>query len=462
MEMAKTPDKTACIIGLDLGTSAVKGVLMRADRRVLKTAARPAHYRRPHPDWVEADAEQQGRDVLGVIRELASGSPAPVRALACAAASGNTLLTDAQGRPLTPILSWMDRRCVDHQPAALGGLTSDAVRHVTGWPCVNTFPLAHLAWLREHEPDRCRQAAHVGMNTDWLLFRLTGAWRMDHSTATTFHLQDQVRRCWHRPYLERLGITEDRLSRLTGTAVPAGRITPAAASATGLTTDTIAVTGCFDHPAAARAVGVLEPGQLMLSCGTSWVGFIPCADRNAILAADLLCDPFLSDHGGPWGGMFSAPAIGPVIDWYIDHAVAPGEKNRLRIFDELASRAAPGAGGLTIDLFAPPRSIDADRAAVARAVMEGAARALNAHLVRLRAHGFRFDRAVMVGGPSNSPVWPGIIADTTGLDLSVGTSHAGAMGAAILAGIGAGLTVTAGRHDASNLSDAPAAPGETP
>ncbi len=439
-----------CLIGLDLGTSAVKGVLMHADGRILATAERPVQYANPQPGWVEADAGEQYRDVLAVIRELAAASPNPVRALAAAAASGNTLLADAQGCPLTPVINWMDQRSISHPPSALDGLNTGDVHQVTGWPCVDSFPLAHLAWLQENHPALYRSAARVCMNTDWLLFRLTGQWVMDYSTATTFHLQNQVSRNWHPPHLDRLGIAETQLSRLTGSGIAVGPLTPEAAASTGLTTETLAVTGSFDHPSAARAAGVRNPGQLLLSCGTSWVGFTPFGDRAAIIRAGMLCDPFLADHGGPWGGIFSVPAIGPVINWYVDNVIAPGEANPLRIFDELAAHAAPGAGGLVIDLKEPPRPLDADRKRVARAVMESAARALNGLLIKLKTAGFHFDQAVLVGGPSKSPVWPGIIAEITGLDLSVGSAHAGAKGAAMLAAAGAGISLNT--NDRSDLS----------
>ncbi len=439
--MMSRPD-LSCLIGLDLGTSAVKGVLLHVDGRILKTADRPVNYHYPQPGRVEADAEQWYQDILAVIRDLATAAPAPVKALAAAAASGNTLLADGQGRPLCPVINWMDRRCEGNPPAALNGLTPDTVRDVTGWPCVDAFPLAHLAWLQEHEPARYRSAARVCMNTDWLTFRLAGQWVMDYSTATTFHLQHQEQRRWHRPYLDRLGIRESQLSRLTGSGVVAGVLSAEAALACGLTTETLVVTGSFDHPSGARASGVLEPGQLMLSCGTSWVGFTPFGDRQAILDAGMLCDPFLSEDGGPWAGIFSVPAIAPVIDWYVDNLIAPGAQDRLRIFDELAGQAPAGAGGLEIDLLAPPAPVQADRALISRAVMEGAARALNVHLLRLKTSGFNFSRAVLIGGPSKSPVWPGIIAGMTGLDLSVGSAHAGAKGAALLAAAGAGISLS--------------------
>lgn len=430
--MKRQPEYT---LGLDLGTSALKGALMSKDGRILRTAERTVAYDRPAPDCIELDANSHWRDVAGLIRELVDAAPGPVRALAISGASGNTLLSDATGVPLTPIINWMDRRCQKQLPPALQGVTPADIRRVSGWPCIDTFPLAHLAWLRQHRPDALDAAAHIGMNTDWLLFRLTGQWIMDTSTATTFHLQDQLGRRWHEPFLKRLGLREEQLPRLTGCGIAVASLTPEAAGATGLTTETLAVTGAFDHPSAARAVEITEPGQLLLSCGTSWVGLLPWPDRDAIIEAELLCDPFLRDQGGPWAGMFSVPAIGPVIDAYLETLIAPDADagERFKRFDTLASQAPAGAKGLVIDLRSPPRPLDADPALVARAVMEGAADALGAKLDALRDRGFRFKQAVLVGGPGRSPVWPRIIAERTGLELTVGSAHAGAKGAAMLA-----------------------------
>jgi len=431
----------SCLIGLDLGTSVIKGVL--TDRRgvVLAEASRSNNLLHPKEGWVEIEPAGHYRNVCDVIRRLAAAAPGDVAAVAMAAASGNTLLTDERGEPLSNLITWMDCRAQMNPPAALSGLTAAAVRQITGWPCVTNFPLAHLAWLRENEPRLYGAAAHYGMDTDWLLYRLTGNWMMDFSTATTFHLQEQISGTYHIPFLERLGIVPEKLSALTRSGLVAGHLTPQAAADTGLSERTLAVTGCFDHPAAARAAGVLEPGQLMLSCGTSWVGFVPHGNRQALVDAELLCDPFLSRSGGPWAGMFSVSCIGRAIDWYVEHVIAADEdaEMRMRVFDASAAEAPPGAGGLRIDLREPPRLLSASRAHVSRAVMEGAAGLLAERVRDLSDRGFRYTHAVMVGGPSRSPVWPRIVAELTGLDVTVGGRSAGARGAALLAGIGAGL-----------------------
>ncbi len=442
-----------CLIGLDLGTSAIKGVLTDGQGTVLAEAGAEARFLHPHDGWVENDPEQHYRNICRVIRELATKAPGEIAAISMAAASGNTLLTGDGGAPLTNIINWMDRRAEQNPPAALAGLDAAAVARITGWPCVTGFPLANLAWLQEYRPELYASAAHYGMDTDWLLYRLTGKWLMDHSTATTFHLQEQTTGAYYEPFLKRLDIPRTKLSELTHSGVAVGPLTAQALRDTGLSKRTTVVTGCFDHPAAARFVGVLEPGQLMLSCGTSWVGFTPFMDRQAILDAQMLCDPFLSAGNGPWGGMFSVPYIGRTIDWYVNNVIAPGERDRMRIFDDLAAQAAPGAGGLVINLQEPPQRRDTEHANLSRAIMEGAARLLNEKIQELKPHGFSYARAVMVGGPANSPIWPKIVAEITGIEVAVGGRSAGARGAARLAGIGSG--VFRDEHDALRVPGEP-------
>ncbi|MDD4357065.1 MAG: FGGY-family carbohydrate kinase, partial [Smithellaceae bacterium] len=148
---------------------------------------------------------------------------------------------------------------------------------------------------------------------------------------------------------------------------------------------------------------------------------------------------FLTDQGGGWGGIFSVPYIGNTIEWYVDNLIAPGSTQKYKIFDNLAAAAPVGANGLKIDLKKPPRMIKASPGDVARAVMENAALQLQEKLTELKDHGIEFDRAVIVGGPSRSPIWPRIISDATGLKLIIGDSYAGAKGAAMLAGIGIGI-----------------------
>ena len=427
------------LMGLDIGSSAIKGIVIDAMGSTIRAAQSGVHLVHGTDGRVELDPLVHLQDVYQVLHTLSDHLTRPIAAMAMSAASGNTLLCDHEGHPLTPIISWMDERVRTRLPRALDLLESAEVHRTTGWPQVDSFPLAHLAWLRESLPDLYGEAAHCCMSTDWILFHLTGNWVMDHSMATTFRLQNQEARSYHQPYLELLDLTNDRLSHLAPSGAVAGTVTAVGATRSRLPVGTPVFLGSFDHPSAARSAGVLIPGQLLLSCGTSWVGFFPEQDRNAILDAGLLCDPFLSDRGGPWGAMFSVPNIGQTIEWYVHNVVAPGADDPYRWFDEAAAAANPGANGLRIDMREKPHHVTGDSGSIARAVMEGAARLVNEHLKLLADKGITFSEAVMVGGPARSRTWPRIVQDTTGISIAVGSTHAGARGAALMAGIGAAI-----------------------
>jgi sugar (pentulose or hexulose) kinase len=441
------------LIGLDVGTSAVKGVLVSSGGETLAAARRSASLLRPQSGRVELEPEEHYRTVCSLLQELASRAPrgARVRALAMSTASGNVLLTDGGGRPLGNILSWLDTRSVGRTAELLPGFDPAGFHQVSGWPYGEMFPLAQLAWLRRHEPDSWRRAAHVGMNTDWLLYRLCGRWGMDPSTATTFYLYDQRARTWHRPYLELLGLEEDRLSRLAPSGQALGTLSPRAARDTGLPRTARVVLGCFDHPGAARGAGVLDPGELLLSCGTSWVGLYPLAERGPGIRQKLLVDPFLSP-GGPWAAMVALTAIGVTIEKYIDRfLLEPGEDSagKFEILNAAAAACPAGAGGLRLDLYRDRTDFLREvrdplggrpREQLARALMEGAALVMRRTRRELAAAGIGARRLVMVGGPSESPVWPRIVAEMCGLELELaGGQNAGAAGAAVLAAVGAGL-----------------------
>lgn len=439
------------LMGLDLGTSAVKGVVISDEGEIIAQGKRSTQFLRPQSGFVELCPEVHYRTVCDLIRELVSGIPpgSSIAALSMAAASGNTILTGSAGEPLTNIISWLDQRAVNVAHELLPEFDFEQVHAIVGWPWSGSFPFGHLAWLKHNAPALYDSASHYGMNSDYLLFRLTWKWGMDYSTATTFYLQDQCQRQWHAPYLERLEISENSLSTLLPSGSVLGPLTPQAAEDINLSEKTLVVLGAFDHPCAARGTGMLQPGDLLLSCGTSWVGFYPLEDRNLALSQKLLIDPFLTPDG-PWGALFSLARIGTTIDWYIEHLILqPSDAfaNRYRIFNACAQQALPGANGLYINLFRDTLSMSEEtvklkirysREDIARAVMEGTAFEMRRKIEELARAGIPAKRIAMVGGPTESPIWPRIVADITGLELRlINGQNAGAVGAAILAGIGA-------------------------
>ncbi len=441
------------LLGVDLGTSAFKAVAITVDGSILASDRREVSYERPAPDQVEFSAADRYQNLCDLIRQMTSALPANAKAaaLCLSGASGNTLLLDGRYRPLVPAISWLDTRPGVDFPTLLPQLSREEVRATVGWSWSKRFPLTQLAWLRRHRPALYRKARYVALDTAYYYRGLTGRLAIDHSSATTFFLQDQQRRRWHPPFLAALDLKPAALPDLVAPGAPIGGLTRKAARAVGLPAGLPVIAGSFDHPSAALGSGVLQPGELLLSCGTSWVGFLPTHDRAAALAAGLIIDPFLQP-AGPWGAMFSLTALGTVVDRYLT-TVFPLPRalplaERYQRFVAAAGTVPGGQEGPPIDPLLP---LPGSRAAKARLVgdstlgqlsrrlMVGVALALRRRLAAVTRSGFKTRRITMVGGATSSPVWTQIVADVLDRELFIaGGPNAGAVGAALLGGIGAG------------------------
>lgn len=434
------------IIGLDIGTSSVKGVLMSADGTEQYPGKASFVYTCRDDGSVEISAEDYLKACYACLKELASKVPAggELAAVSAASASGNLLLLDENGKPATPIYNWQDTRVADEPAKVLGAdYDWDAFYRINGWGFTfNSFPLAQLCWQKVHAPERLEKASKVCMSTEYLYYCLTGEWGIGPSAGTPFYLLDQTKGTYNLPVLEKLGIPVEKLPPVMKTGTVLGKVTKAAAEASGLPEGTPIVIGTFDHPSAARGVGICKEGQLLLSCGTSWVGFYPVNDREKIANAKMLIDPFLSEFGGPWAGMVSLASLSAQIEGFSRTYVDDSDKWYLTLVEQ-AAQSSWGAGGLTIDLLAEPKDAEIrsfEKRHVARAIMECVVNLLAERLQQVAASGISCTEAVMVGGPSETPLWAQLIAEKTGMEVRVmHGSYAGAVGAATVAASAVGL-----------------------
>ena len=387
-------------IGLDLGTGAIKGVCWNAAHGILHSVSERIRLHHPHPGWTELDAQEYLAQVLRILRALAAASDAPVGAVAFAAASGNTLLCAPDGTPRTPVVSWLDRR-LDWRPSPDWN-----VRQVCGWPAIPAFPLMHLEYFRREAP-ALLASSHVAMNNDWITWMLTGRHALDYSNGAPFYLFDQRTFRYHPPFLAHFGLDETRLPEMlpSGTAIATLKQEYTGGN---LTADTRFVAGSFDHPAGARAAGVTSPGDLLLSCGTSWVGFYPVPNRDDIIEKGELCDTFLAPDGGCWGAMFSVEGIGVDIEDFILGRFGDAPDRYLAFNQEARQPDSPSRRKM--------------REVVAR------------FKERLDQHP-PFRKVVVSGGPSEGATWPAVIEEVLRIpvELSPYRSHTGAVGAAMLA-----------------------------
>ncbi|MBR7163705.1 MAG: hypothetical protein IKD21_01880 [Clostridia bacterium] len=431
------------LIGLDIGTSSVKGVLMTTEGDVIKTARCGFSYTKLEGGGLEIAAEDFTSVCVRTIKELAQGAAGDICGICAASASGNLLVLDEENKPATPIFNWQDSRVTTEATEVLGELDTDALYRRTGWPFdYTTFPLALLCYVKKHEPQKLKNCGKVCMSTEYLYYCLTGKWGISTSAGTPFYLIDQQTGQYIPELLNALEITEEQLPPVLPCGSVLGGTLPEMEKACGLPAGTPVVLGSFDHPSAARGVGVLNEGEMLLSCGTSWVGFFPIKDREKAASAKALIDPFLAPVGGCWATMVSVSSLSERIQLYTNRYIDDSDK-AFQILADLAAKSKAGANGLSLCLTEDPDDANVlkyEKTDIARAIMEGTVLLLKAKLDNLAQVGIKATSAVMVGGPSENPMWLRLIEEICGITgKTIHGSSAGAVGAAMMAGIGTGI-----------------------
>ena len=441
------------VIGLDLGSTAVKGVaiteageIMSVERETIEfgQGTRQSVYELPVDDYVQLLCSLLGK-LIAKRHALAS--------IAWVTAGGNLILLDKQGRALAPMMSWLDKRPLDGSiDQELAAIPASEVYRTVGWPLAPQFPLGRLLWIRKNHPELLHKARRVCMNNDYLGHYLTGIWALDDSTATTFYLYDQVKKTVSREQLALAGLHSEQISPLLPSGARLGPLTPEVCRRYSLDCGAApeVVLGSFDHPGAARATGLRKLSQLMFSCGTSWVGCMVLPDRETGLERQLLLDPFTSSSGGSWFGMFSEAGLGRHFDSWVSEFLArfrPGSSLDLRLFDQLASRA-DGSGVPIVDPVQQPlddalyAQLDGmySSEAIARAVLEGVVFRFKLLMQTKGLSIDNVDEIFLVGGPTESSLWPQIIADCFERPVLIRFGQtAGAVGAALMAAGGIGM-----------------------
>lgn len=425
------------LIGLDIGTSAVKGALMAEDGRIIKVTDKKFEY--------VFDGSLKLLDpglfcetCFDVIAALASAAGGKTDALCFCHASGNPLFLDKNGEPLTRIIGWQSVIPWDDINAVYTKEEQDAFYRTVGWGFFNGMPAADLAYIKIHRPDVLENTGFMCMSGEYLNHRLTGKWGMSYSMGTPSYLMDQEKGIYNKPLLDKFGIKEECLPPVCEKGTVLGTVLPDIADRLGLDAGTAVVLGSFDHPSGALGAGVLEPGQLLLSCGTSWVELFPVEDREFALSTGGLVDRFAL-NGPKWCVMKSLESVTVKIDRLRERffGVVPH-----RIFDGLAGEAPLGCGGLKFDFSDEDqkRAEGYEKKYIARAIIEAAANQLKDNLKDLEKCGLYAKSITAIGGITNSPICTRILSEVLERDIKVVNGQsAGAVGSCLLAGIGTGL-----------------------
>jgi len=449
------------LIGLDVGTTATKALLFDLQGRTIAAASQGYGLITPHEGWVEQDAEELWRAVVAVLQAIAARTGAGDRIVALAQSSqgGTTIPVDASGIPTHHAISWMDQRAHDQAQQVRQTCGAECIYLTTGWPLQDGLPLQHIAWLRSDRPATFAATRRFAFVNDWITFRLTGRWCMNPSDASITQLMNIALSDWDDRLLGEAGIRRDQLSPVDASATPVGLLTKVASDVTGLPRDLLVANGAHDQYCAAVATGVTRPGPVLLSCGTAWVLLMVPEDLETGLGSGMA----ISCHAisGHWGAIRSLGGVGTSLEWFLNQVWAGAEEPTDRETEYMTlgrhvQQSPAGADGL---LFFPLAgghsgaigthrgafaglSLSHTRGDMARAVMEGIAFELLWAMGEIRDRAMQMTELRMVGGGAESAVWPQIVADITGVPVVLPSSRqAASRGAAILAGVGAGLFV---------------------
>ena len=426
------------IIGLDLGTTAVKGVLTDTDGKVLATVTK--RYKYYFENGVKYQKPHEYLDFcFDVIKTLADFSDDNnVLAVCSCCASGNLIILDNDDNPLTPIIGWQTAVPQEEIDKFYTEEEKTETYKTVGWQFLENFPMSQLGWIKLNSPDIIDKAKMITMSAEYLNFALTGKWGISQSMGTPFYLLDQEKGIYNQKLLKKLGISEDKLPKIYDKGTVLGDVIPEVAEKLNLRSTTKVVLGSFDHPSAAMGAGVFEVGEMLISCGTSWVEFLPVPSREFAISTGFLVDRFMLS-GAPYCIMASVVSISEKIEKLREHYLG---KISHKEFDEYVKGSSLGAGGLRFMLTDSDYHLEKDysKSDIARATIECSAYVLKDNLETLKKSGIDVKKITMVGGISNSSVCVNVISEVLGLPVRViNGESAGAVGSALLAGIGIGI-----------------------
>jgi len=424
------------LIGLDVGTTALKGVAVSEDGRVEARAEEPYPLASPRPGWTEQDPELWWEACGRVLRRLGAAD-----AIGLSGQMHGLVLLDADLRPIRPAILWNDGRTAAQCARIEQTLGREELIALTGNRALTGFTAPKLLWVREHEPELYARVRHVLLPKDYVRLRLTGELATDVSDASGTLLFDVARRTWSDRVLSALGIPPDWMPPALESPVVAGTTeagVPVAA-------------GAGDQAAGAIGVGVDRPGPASVALGTSGVVFAALDDYRPDPEARV--HTFCHARPGTWHAMGVMLSAAGSLRWLRD-AAAPGV-GFAALVDE-AERWPPGAGGLRFLPYltgertphADPDvraafvglGLEHDRGALTRAALEGVAYGLCDALEVLAAVGSRPAVGRVSGGGARSGLWLRIIASALRMPLEhTEVEEGAAYGAALLGGVAGGV-----------------------
>ncbi len=452
------------LLGIDVGTGGTRAVVIDERGSVIGSAtAEHAPFASPQTGWAEQDPRDWWRATAEAVREVLAQPGVSADSIACIGFSGQmhgAVLLDKDREVLRPALIWCDQRTHPQCRAITEKLGPARLIELTSNPALTAFTLPKMLWVRDQEPDLWRRARSVLLPKDYVRLRLTGELATDVADASGTLLFDVAGRRWSNEMLSAIGIDETILPAVFESSEITGRVSADGAAETGLFEGTPVVAGAGDQAAGAVGMGIVRPGAVSVTIGTSGVVFA-ATDRPALDKRGRI-HTFCHAVPGRWHAMGVTQAAGLSLRWFRDrfgvaeHGNVKGNQDPYDLLCEEAATAPLGSDGV---LWAPhlmgerTPHLDPDaraalvgltmshtRAHVIRAILEGVAFSLRDTLTIFSEMNVPVETIRLGGGGARSTLWRQIQADVYGQSIEIAEAEEGAAyGAALLAGVGGGV-----------------------
>lgn len=435
-------------IGVDLGTSAVKLLLMDETGTIKNIVSKEYPLYFPQPGWSEQKPEDWWKGTVEGIRELVKDYDRnDIAGLSFGGQMHGLVVLDENDDVIRPALLWNDGRTDEETDYLNQVIGKEKLSAYTANIAFTGFTAPKILWMKNHEPENFARIKKIMLPKDYLAYKMTGCHCTDVSDASGMLIFDVKNRCWSSEMLDICGISEDMLAKVYESYECVGTLTDAAADELGLTNKVKVAAGAGDNAAAAVGTGTVGDGSCNISLGTSGTIFI--SSRNFGVDKHNALHSF--DHAdGSYhlmGCMLSAASCNK---WWMDEIIGTKDyaaeqaditklgENHVYFLPYLMGERSPHndphARGTFIGM-----SMDTTRADMTQAVLEGVAFALRDSLEVAKSLGIQIERTKICGGGAKSPLWKNIIANVLNLKVDVieteeGPSYGGAILAAVACG----------------------------
>lgn len=436
-------------IGVDLGTSAVKLLLMDEKGGIVNIVSREYPLYFPNPGWSEQNPQDWYEQTMEGIKELtASCDKTQVAGISFGGQMHGLVILDKEDRVIRPAILWNDGRTAEETDYLNQVIGKEKLSEYTANIAFAGFTAPKILWVKKHEPENFEKIAKIMLPKDYLAYRLSGCFCTDVSDASGMLLFDVKNKCWSEPMMEICHVRRDQLASIYESYEAVGTLKPEIARELGLPETVKVIAGAGDNAAAAVGTGTVGDGTCNISLGTSGTIFIASkkfgVDSNNALHSFAHADGYYH----LMGCMLSAASCNK---WWAEEILgtkdfaaeqAPIQKlgeNHVfflpYLMGERSPHNDPDARGVFFGM-----SMDTSRADMTQAVLEGVAFALRDSLEVAKSLGIKIERTKICGGGAKSPLWKQIIANVMNIKVDVLEVEEGpSLGGAMLAAVGCGV-----------------------